>query len=83
MQYVTMLFTFESTETKETFNIYYKVSCKSNFVSYLSECLLSKIQYVRKSESPFHIRLKNHRKDVKNPHTIEAFRYSNNYFNLF
>ena len=79
MQYVTMLFTFESTETKETFNIYYKVSCKS----YLSECLLSKIQYVRKSESPFHIRLKNRRKDVKNPHTIEAFRYSNNYFNLF
>ena len=38
---------------------------KSNYVIYLLKCLLSKIQYVGKLEIPFHIRLNNHRKDIK------------------
>ena len=71
--------TFESTHTKEKFNMYYKVSCKSNCVIYLLECLLCKIQYVRKSETPFHIRLNNHRKDIKNPNAIEACQHFNNW----
>ena len=44
---------FASTQTKEKFTIYHKVSCKSNYVIYLLECLLCKIQYVRKLETPF------------------------------
>ena len=75
--------TFESTQTKEKFNIYHKVSCKSNYVIYLLECLLCKIQYVGKSETPFHIRLNNHRKDIKNPNAIEACQHFNNWNHTF
>ena len=38
---------------------------KSNYVIYLLECLLCKIQYIRNSETAFHIRLNNHIKDKK------------------
>ena len=36
------------------------------------------IQYVRKSETSFNIRLDNHRKDIKKPSTIEACKHFNN-----
>ena len=38
------------------------------------ECTLCKIQYVGKAETPFNIRLNNHRKDVdgNNPKAIPA-----------
>ena len=52
-------------------------------VIYLLECLLCKIQYVGKSETPFHIRLNNHRKDIKNPHAIEACKHFNNWNHVF
>ena len=59
---------FERIQTKEKFNIYHNISCKSNYVIYLLHCLLRRIQYVQKSEAPFHIRLNNnYRKDIKNP----------------
>ena len=74
---------FESTQTKEKFDIYHKVSCKSNYVIYLLQCLLCKIEYVGKSETPFHIRLNNHRKDIKNPHAIEACKHFNNWNHVF
>ena len=48
---------------------------------YLLECLLCKIQYVGKSEIPFHIRLNNHRKDIKN--SIEACQHFNNWNHTF
>ena len=75
--------TFESIQAKEKFNIYHKISCKSNYVIHLLECLLCKIQYVGKSETPFHIRLNNHRKDIKNSHAIEACKHFNNCNNVF
>ena len=50
---------------------------------YLLECLLCKVQYIRKSETPFHIRLNNHRKDIKNPNTIEACQDFNNWNKAF
>ena len=34
----------KSTITKEKFNICHKVSCKSNYVIYLLECLICRIQ---------------------------------------
>ena len=36
------------------------------------ECILCKIQYVGKSETPFNLRLDNHRKDVNNLKAIPA-----------
>ena len=74
---------FENIQTKKKFNIYHNISCKSKYVIYLLECLLCKIQCVGKSETPFHIRLNNHRKDIKNPHAIEASKYFNNWNHAF
>ena len=59
------------------------MSCKSNHVIYLLDCLPCKTQYVGKTETPFHIRLNNHRKDIKNPHAIEACKHFNNWIHVF
>ena len=37
-----------------------------------NECILCKIQYVGKSETPFNLRLNYHRKNVNNPKAISA-----------
>ena len=54
-----------------------RVNCKSSFVNYLLECYICNIQYVGKSETPFNIRLHNHRKDVKNTNAIPAYKHFN------
>ena len=59
-----------SQQIKRTFNIFHKLTCKSQYVIYLMECILCKIQYGGKSETPFNLRLNNHRKDVYNPKAI-------------
>ena len=64
--------TFMSQQTKRTFNIFHKLTCKSQYVIYLMECILYKIQYVGKSETRFNLRLNNHRKDVYNLKAIPA-----------
>ena len=64
-QQIILTTTSESTQTKEKFNIYHKISCESNYVIHLLEYLLCKIQYVRNLETLFHINLSNHRKDIK------------------
>ena len=69
--------TFKSNQTNKTFKIYHRVNCKSNFVIYLLECYICNIQYIGKSETPFNIRLNNHRKDVKYPNATPAFKYLN------
>ena len=56
--------TSESYQTKRTFKIFLKLNCKSSFVIYLMECTLCRIQFVGKAETPFNIRLNNHRKDA-------------------
>ena len=43
-------------------------NCSSTYVIYLIECILCKQQYVRKAETPFNIRLNNHRNDVESYH---------------
>ena len=48
------------------------VPCQSQYDIYLMECILCKIQYVGKSETPFNLRQNNHRKDVNNPRAIPA-----------
>ena len=69
--------TFKSNQTNKTLKIYHRVNCKSSFVIYLLECYICNIQYVGKSETPFNIRLNNHRKDVKNPNAIPACKHFN------
>ena len=50
---------------------------KSSFVIYLLECHICNIQCVGKSETPFNIRLNNHKKDVINPNAIPAWKHFN------
>ena len=64
--------TFTSQQTKRTFNIFHKLTCKSQYIIYLMECILCKIQYVGKAETPFNLRLNNHRKDVNSPKAFPA-----------
>ena len=64
--------TFMSQQTKRTFNIFHKLTYKSLYVICFMECILYKIQYFGKSETPFTLRLNNHRKDANNPKAIPA-----------
>ena len=66
---------FKSNQTNRTFRIFQKTTCKSNFIIYLLECELCKIQYIGKAETAFNIRLNNHRKDVKDPKAIPADKH--------
>ena len=62
--------TFMSQQTKRTFNIFFNLNCKSEYVIYLMECILRKMQYVRKAKAVFNLRLNNYRKDTKKPNSI-------------
>ena len=53
-------------QTKRTFNIFFNVNCKSEYVIYFMECILCKMQYVRKAEAAFNLRLNNRRKTSRN-----------------
>ena len=64
---------FTSTHTRETFTIFHHVTCHSNCIIYLLECVVCKIQYVGKSEKS-----NNHRKDIKKANAIEAWKHFNN-----
>ena len=56
--------TFHSEYTKKTYKIFHNLNCHSKFLNYLGYCILClKTQYVGKCESPWNIRLNNHRKD--------------------
>ena len=77
--------TFRSNQTQQLYTIFHKLNCKSKFIIYLMECASCKVQYVGKAETPFNIRLNNHRKDVNNPKSIPAdlhFRKPEHSFNL-
>ena len=77
--------TFSSQITKETHDIRHNLDCKSSKVIYLLDCQKFGAQYVGKSETPFNIRLNNHRKDVNNTEATlsvsKHFREANHSFN--
>ena len=64
--------TFTNQQTKRTLNIFQRLTCKSQYLIYLIECILCKILCVGKSETPFNLRLNNSRKNVNNPKAIPA-----------
>ena len=61
-----------SQQTKRTFNVLHKLTCKTQYVIYLMECILCKIQYIGKSKTHFDLRLNNHNKDVIDVKAISA-----------
>ena len=68
---------FKSNITNRSYTIYHKLTCKSEYIIYIMECIKCKKQYVGKSEWPFNIRLNNHRKDFKRVDAIPAIRHFN------
>ena len=66
---------FIGRQTKRTFKIFHKLTCKSQYVIYLIGCILCKIQDVGKSKTLYNLRLSNHRKDVNNLMAIPAFHH--------
>ena len=67
--------TFMSRQTKQTFNIFFNLNWKSEFVIYLMECVLCKIQHVGKTEMTFNLILSNHSKGTKKPDSIPACKH--------
>ena len=53
----------------------YNTNCKTEYAIYLMECIICNLWYVVKNETPFNIRLNNHRKDVKDPSVILAGKH--------
>ena len=75
--------TFQSYRTKETFQIFHKLTCKSENLLYLLQCRICQLQYVGKNETPLNIRLNNHRKDAKSQASILARKLVNNWNHNF
>ena len=68
---------FKSNQTNRIFRIFQKTTCKNNFIIYLLESELCKIQYLGKTEAAFNIRLNNHGKDVKDHKAIPVDKHFN------
>ena len=64
--------TFKNQQTKKTWNIFHNTNCKTEYAVYHMECTIYNLQYVGKNETPFNIRLNNHREDVKDPNATLA-----------
>ena len=61
--------------TNKTWKIFHNTNCKTEPAIYLMEWTICNIQYVGKNETPFKIKLSNHRKDVKNPKAIMSDKH--------
>ena len=65
----------QSQQTNKTWKIFHNTNCKTEYAIYLIECRICNLQYVGKNETPFNIRKRNHRKDVKDPKAILAGKH--------
>ena len=65
----------EQQTNKQNLKIFHNTNCKTEYAIYLMECIICNLQYVRKHETTFNIRLNNHRKDVKDPEAILADKH--------
>ena len=72
---ITETASFTSTQTGRTFQIFHDADCKTKHVIYLLECIKCQLQYVGKSESPFHFRMAQYRSDIKKSDCIEAAKH--------
>ena len=72
-----------SQQTERTFNIYHKLTCKTQYVIYLMECIFCKIQYLGKFETASNFRRNNHTKDVNNPKAIPACHHFKTHIHNF
>ena len=62
-------------QTKPTFNIFFNLNFKTEYVICLMECKLCSMQYVVKADTAFNLRLNNFRKDTKKRNSILACKH--------
>lgn len=72
-----------SQQTKRTFNIFLKLTCNSQYVIFLMESILCKIQYVGKSKTAFNLRLNNHKERCQYLKMIPACHHFTIYGHTF
>ena len=58
-------FTLTWTQDGKVFDIFHTANCQSQWVIYIIECEICKLQYGGKSETGFNLRLNNHKNHVK------------------
>ena len=66
--------TFKSQKTNKSWKIFHNRNCKTEYAIYLMKCIICNLHYVGKNETPFHIRLNNHRNE-KDPKVILAGKH--------
>ena len=69
--------TFQSYRTKETFQIFRNITCKTENLIYLLQCRICQFRHVGKNETPFINRFNNPRKDPKLHVSILACKHFN------
>ena len=74
--------TFKSQQTNKTWKIFHNTNSKTEYVIYLMECTIHNLQHVGKNETPFNIRLNNHKEDIEDPRAILADKYFEKNVNL-
>ena len=65
----------EEPTNKKIWKIFHNTNCKTEYATYLTEFTICNLQYVGKKETPFNIRLNNHRKDVEDTKVILAGKH--------
>ena len=63
------------TNQKSSFKIYHNVNCKRNFLIYLMECSLCKIEYAGKAETSSNFFLNNQTSNVSDPNTFHLYEW--------
>ena len=70
--------TFDSQQTNKIWKILHNTNCKAENTIYIMECMICNLQCVGQNETPFNIRLNNHRKDVKDPKAVLVDKHLTN-----
>ena len=80
---VKQTYTFQSYMTKEIFQVFHNLTCKSENLIYWLQCGICQLQYDGKNETSFNIHLIDHWKDAKSKASIvecKHFSEQNHYF---
>ena len=71
-QIVKTITKFKSQQIKKPWKIFDNKNFKTEYIINHMKCTISNLQYLKKNEKPFNIRLDSHKKDIKDPKVILA-----------
>lgn len=64
-------FNFQSSDSSETHDIKYHLTCQSQYVIYLLDCVCGK-QYIGRTIQKLHLRMNKHRANIKNTFLLQS-----------